>query len=69
MNIQTFLYSAILTRAAEIEQQRKLFHLKAARVKKLHGTSLFYAFCSSLTPDGCLFAPNLEISSTLTFVN
>lgn len=69
MNIQTFVCIEILTRAVEIEQLRKLFHLKVARVKKYFRKPLFCLISSSVMSDECLSIPSLEIFSALTPVH
>ena len=69
MNIQTLVHIEILTRAAETEQLRKLFHLKATKVKKVSRNPLPYAVYSSVISDECLSTPSLEMSSALAPVN
>lgn len=69
MNIQTFVCIEIVTRAVEIEQLRKLFHLKVARVKKYFRKPLFCVISSSVMSDECLSIPSLEIFSALTPVH
>lgn len=69
MNIQSLVHIEILTRAAEIEQLRNLFHLKATRVKKLTRKPLPCAVYSSVMSGECLSTPSLEMSSALAPVN
>lgn len=65
MNIQALVHIKILTRATETEQLRKLFHLKAIRLKKLSRKPLPCPVYSSVMSDECLSTPSLEMSSAL----
>lgn len=69
MNIQVLMHIEILTRAAETEQLRKLFHLKATRVRKLSRKPLRCAVYSSVMSDEGLSIPSLEMSSALAPMN
>lgn len=58
-----------LTRAAETEQLRKFFHLKATSVKKLTRKPLLYTVYSSVMSDKCLCVPSFKLSSGPAPVN
>lgn len=69
MNIQILVHVENLTRAAETEELRKFFNLKATRVKKLARKPLLYTVHISVMSDKCLCVPNLKLSSALAPVN